>query len=95
MADQPSPKPKNDTIIALELAWELGYMIALPLVIFVLIGRYVDHVFSTSPLFILIGVLIAFIISSYFVWQKTTTISAELEKYSKPTSSPKPKKKIK
>ena len=82
MAKESLPKPQNGTIIALQMAWELGYMIALPLVIFALIGRYLDVKYQTSPLFILIGTFIAFFISSYFVWQKTLEISRQLDNVS-------------
>ncbi len=95
MNKNPSPKQKNDTIVAFELAWELGYMIALPLVIFALIGRYFDTRFHSSPIFILVGIFFAFFISSYFVWQKTSTLYQEIDHLSSPKKTQKSTKKSK
>ena len=51
---------------ALSLAFELGYIIALPLVIAGVGGRFLDHRYGTSPLFILGGITLAVVITS--VW---------------------------
>ncbi|MBI4652746.1 AtpZ/AtpI family protein [Candidatus Kuenenbacteria bacterium] len=55
----------------LSLAWELGYLIALPLVIFALTGRFLDKYFHTSPWLFLFGILLAIIISVCIVYKKT------------------------
>ncbi len=59
---------------ALSLAWELGYSIALPLVIFALLGRWLDKKFATSPWLFLLGIILAVTISSYLVYRKTMEI---------------------
>ncbi len=59
---------------ALGLAWELGYIIAIPVVGLALIGRWVDKSFNTSPLFLLIGVFGAMVISGVLVVAKTKII---------------------
>lgn len=51
---------------AFQLAWRMGYSIALPLVALALGGRIVDKRFNTSPLFLLIGIIFSIIIS--LVW---------------------------
>lgn len=51
---------------ALSLAFELGYIIALPLVFAGVGGRFLDNRYNTSPLFILVGITLAVIITS--VW---------------------------
>jgi len=63
---------------ALSLAWELGYSISLPIVIFALAGRFLDRKFDTSPWMLLIGILISIIISSYIVYKKTVKV---IDKY--------------
>ncbi|MFH1838119.1 MAG: AtpZ/AtpI family protein [Candidatus Kuenenbacteria bacterium] len=55
----------------LSLAWELGYLIALPLVLFALLGRFLDKYFHTSPWLFLFGILLAIIISTRIVYKKT------------------------
>jgi len=65
---------KNKTFSALSLAWELGYSIALPLVIFALLGRWLDKKFATSPWLFLLGIILAVTISSYLVYRKTMEI---------------------
>ena len=53
---------------ALSLAWELGFIIAIPLVIFGTIGKYADGVFGTKPWLTLIGILIAIVLSSLWLY---------------------------
>ena len=52
------------------IAWQLGYSIALPLVFFAFGGVFLDRFFHSSPLFFLIGVIVAIIISTVIVVQK-------------------------
>lgn len=86
-------KPNADSAVwdSLGLAWELGYTIAIPLVVFALLGRFLDQHFHRSPLFLLIGIFLAFIISSYAVYQKTIQIYQELD-YISDKKAIKPKK---
>ncbi|HCU70416.1 MAG TPA: hypothetical protein DIC35_01520 [Candidatus Moranbacteria bacterium] len=59
---------------AMTLAWELGYMISIPLVALALGGRFLDKKLGTEPFLLLAGVCLAIIISSYMVYKKTTDI---------------------
>ncbi|MFA5872010.1 MAG: AtpZ/AtpI family protein [Parcubacteria group bacterium] len=61
---------KDESWSAASLAWELGYIIAVPLVILALIGRYLDNKLGTSPWFLLVGILIAVFVSSYGIYKK-------------------------
>ncbi len=61
---------KENTWSAVGLAWELGYMIAIPLVIFALGGRLIDTRFGTSPVFLLAGILFSIFITSWIVYKK-------------------------
>lgn len=54
----------------LALAWELGYVIAVPLVGFAIGGVVLDRAFQSKPLFFLIGILLAIIISTCIVCKK-------------------------
>ncbi|OGI17843.1 MAG: hypothetical protein A3J63_01235 [Candidatus Moranbacteria bacterium RIFCSPHIGHO2_02_FULL_40_12b] len=59
---------------AWSLAWELGYSIAIPIVLFALLGRFLDKKLDTSPWLLLSGILISISASSYMVYKKTIKI---------------------
>ncbi len=52
------------------LVFEIGYTIAIPAVIFVFGGHWLDVRFDTQPIFTLSGLLISLPVSSYAVWRK-------------------------
>ncbi len=76
---QKKPLDKSNAFSALSLAWELGYLIAIPLIIFALLGRWLDKIYHSSPLFLLIGVVFAFIITSVFIYQKTISLISQID----------------
>jgi len=61
-----------------ELAWGLGFQIAIPLVIFALLGRVLDNKFNTGPWLLLLGVLIAIVVTSLLVYKKVNGIMSDL-----------------
>lgn len=65
---------KNNSWSALGFAWQLGYSIVVPIVVFALAGRLLDKKLDTSPWFLLGGILISIIVSSYIVYKKTIAI---------------------
>ncbi|MFH1098463.1 MAG: AtpZ/AtpI family protein [Candidatus Uhrbacteria bacterium] len=60
---------------ALAFAWELGYTIAIPLVVFALLGRFLDRRFGTTPWFLLVGVFAAIAASGIAVVHKVNSIA--------------------
>jgi F0F1-type ATP synthase assembly protein I len=68
---------------ALSLAAELGFLIAAPLIIFLLLGLYLDRKFGTMPLFIIIALLLNLIVTFFEV---KNLILPFLEKRSKSVS---------
>lgn len=54
----------------LDLAWKLGYIIALPIVGLVLGGRLVDKYFGTSPIFLIAGLIISAPTVGFLVYRK-------------------------
>ncbi|MFA4873347.1 MAG: AtpZ/AtpI family protein [Patescibacteria group bacterium] len=64
---------------ALSLAWNLGYLIAVPLVVFALLGRFLDKRFGTSPLALLVGIFISLVVTTIGVYKKTKEITKEME----------------
>lgn len=61
------------------LAMQMGYLIVIPLVAFAIAGRFIDKFFASSPLFFLIGVLVAIALSTILVYRKTTALLKETE----------------
>ena len=69
-----SQDKKSDSWSALGFAWELGYSIVLPLVIFAFCGRFLDKQFDTSPWLFLGGILFSIIVTSIVVYKKVVNI---------------------
>lgn len=68
-------KNKNEkSWSAVSLAWELGFTIAIPVVILALLGRFLDKKLGTDPWLILAGVILSVLISSYLIYKKTAEI---------------------
>ena len=67
-------KDEQNVFNAWALAWDLGWQIAVPLVVFALLGRFADHYFDTSPWLLVAGVVLAAATSSYIVYRKVSRI---------------------
>ena len=69
-------KEKEQSIFkfTLSFAWNLGYSIAVPLVLLALGGRFLDKKLESSPWFLIAGILISIAISSYIVYKKVIEI---------------------
>lgn len=67
---------KNTLWTTLNLAWELGYTIAIPIVIFGLGGAWLDKRIGSSPAFLLSGIFLSIMISGYAVYRKIKNISS-------------------
>ena len=63
---------------AFGLAWEMGYTMAIPLVVLALAGRLLDKHYQTSPTFLLIGIAISIIVSSILVGKKAISIISKV-----------------
>jgi F0F1-type ATP synthase assembly protein I len=68
---------KQDSWSALGFAWELGYSIAIPLVVFTLGGRLLDKKLGTSPWLLLIGLGISIFVTFFIVYKKLMTVINE------------------
>jgi F0F1-type ATP synthase assembly protein I len=71
--DKDKNKP-DSSWSSLGLAWELGYMIAIPLILFALAGRFIDKKLGTSPFLLLLGILLSIGVTSWMVYRKTKEI---------------------
>lgn len=77
---QPDVSPVDSTWLGLNFAWELGYTIAIPAVIFGVGGAYLDKQMGTSPLWILSGFCFAFLISAISITKKIRVILYQMPK---------------
>ncbi|MBI3336244.1 AtpZ/AtpI family protein [Candidatus Peregrinibacteria bacterium] len=73
------PDGQRRTVVAdlwftVQLAWHLGYIIAIPAVLFGFGGAFLDRMWGTSPLFILMGFALAALLSSWGVLKKIRRI---------------------
>jgi len=59
---------------AFGFAWEMGYTMAIPLILLALGGRMLDKWLDASPVFLLIGILVSIIVSSILLGFKATEI---------------------
>lgn len=72
------PRPiRQDLLLAVRLAWNFGYIIAIPAVLFGFGGAYLDKLYGTSPLLILIGLGVALALSSLGIWRLVKQISEQ------------------
>ena len=58
----------------LEIGLQFGLIIALPLIVLISIGLYLDKTYHTVPLFILIGMFLALGVSTYALYKKINEI---------------------
>lgn len=70
------PTQKSPFWQAMSMAWELGYTIAIPLVVFALAGRFLDRQLGTTPWLLLAGMIIAIVVSTLGLIRKFNKIIA-------------------
>lgn len=74
---------------ALGIAWELGYVIAIPIVLFGIGGRYLDKQYGTSPWLFLTGFIISITLTSFGLVWKFKKLMQGIERENPPTNTPK------
>ena len=65
-------KPKNslDKREMVSIAFQLGFIIALPVIFFGFVGKWLDGKMGTYPLLTLFGILTAIIATSVWIYRK-------------------------
>ncbi len=71
-------KPESTTFSALAFSLRLAYSIAIPLVLLTIGGVALDRHFHTKPLFLLMGVGISILFSSYGIYRTVKPILSDL-----------------
>ncbi len=59
----------RDTLRALGLATQLGFAVAGPLVLGIVVGIWLDQRLSTSPLFLLLGLILGMGAAAYSIYE--------------------------
>ncbi|TSC79935.1 MAG: Uncharacterized protein G01um101425_412 [Candidatus Peregrinibacteria bacterium Gr01-1014_25] len=68
------PDEKKALWMALNLAWELGFLIAVPAFVFGFGGAYLDQKWETSPWIALAGLFLAFTISAITIVKRVREV---------------------
>jgi F0F1-type ATP synthase assembly protein I len=71
---------KKSLIFSLSFIGSIGFATAVPLVVFALIGRYLDKFFNTSPYLLLLGIAIATVIIFFILKQIIKDASEKIKK---------------
>lgn len=77
LEDKKGNKGNDSQWSVFSLAMELGYLIAIPLVLLALLGRFLDKKLETAPWLLLFGIGIAIFLSTYLVYKKTISVINE------------------
>ncbi len=85
----PQSSQKKGFWQALGIAWELGYVIAIPIVLFGVGGRFLDKHFNTSPWLFLTGVILSIALTSTGLVWKFKKLIKSIEQEQPPTHTPK------
>jgi len=68
-------KKENDRQWSIvSLAWELGYLITIPIVLLAFGGKLLDNKLNTSPWMLLVGIIVSIIITSWLVYKKVNSV---------------------
>ncbi len=67
-------------IFAFKMLGELGFSIAAPVVVFVLIGQYLDGKYDKSPLFTILAFVLAALASAKIVYKKSKLYGEEYKR---------------
>lgn len=67
-------KQIDNSLSVFSLAWDLGYLITIPIVALALLGRWIDKKYDSAPWFLLLGIGLSIFISTYLVYKKTMNI---------------------
>lgn len=82
--------PRNGLWLALGFAWKLGYGIAVPLVVLLLVGRFLDTRLGTAPWLLLTGLGLSFVLTNVLMFREAMRVmqqaGEENEKHQTPSA---------
>lgn len=78
MTDTPPVKKEMTPWQAMGIVWDLMFDILVPVVLFALLGRWLDRRYGTTPLFIAISLIFALAVTIVIVTKKGRSIAKQL-----------------
>ncbi len=73
------PREKVSAINMWAMSGEIGWKITIPLVVLVILGIKIDKILGTTPLFIILGMILALVISGIAIARMIKRVSARTE----------------
>lgn len=73
------PKDRKYMLLGLKIAGDFGASIAVPVVIFVLIGQWLDGKYDKSPWFTVVAFVLAALISGRIIYKKAKAYGKEYQ----------------
>lgn len=58
----------SKVLYSLSFASQLGFIIVVPIIGFLLLGRYIDGLLGTAPLLLILGIIVGVIVTAYEVY---------------------------
>ena len=68
--EEQKPPRKLNKYELISMAFQLGFIIAIPVVLFGFLGKWLDRRLDTEPLLTLIGILTAIVFTSIWIYRK-------------------------
>lgn len=75
-----SRKNNSKTFYALSLAYQLGFLIIIPIGGFIFLGFWVDKSLGTSPIFLIIGLFSGIVVTIYEIYYLIIPLIKDEEK---------------
>jgi len=88
--ENPPSKQKSDAkyyVFGVKLMLDLGFSIAIPAVLAALLGQYLDDKYDKSPLFLIVCLISAFVLTARIVYTKAKAYAKEYENLGKSNSN--------
>lgn len=70
-------------VFAIRIMGEFTFLIALPVVVFALLGKWLDGKYGTQPLFLISGFVLAVVISGFTVYRRIKELGKEYQELDK------------
>lgn len=78
-----SAKDRRYALLGLRIASDFGATIALPVVVFVLIGQWLDGKYLTNPRYTIMAFIVAGLISARMIYKKAKAYGKEFQSLDK------------
>lgn len=83
MIETPKKPDKSDRkyyLFALRIVGDFGVSIAVPIVILAVIGQKIDEKYHTAPVFLILGFVVAALLSGRIIYKKAKKYGEEYQK---------------